>query len=216
MVCVAKMETEQEKFWAGEFGDRYATRNTGEQFVANQTAYFSRVLSLTHNVKSVIEYGANIGENLHAIKSLLPDVNMAAVEINASAADQISAWKEGKVDVYQDSILHFESKVKYDLTFVKGVLIHINPDKVSVVYDLLYQSSKRYILIGEYYNPSPVTINYRGNNDRLFKRDFCGEMMDKYPDLVLIDYGFCYHRDPNFPQDDITWFLLEKNSSGRL
>jgi spore coat polysaccharide biosynthesis protein SpsF len=26
----------------------------------------------------------------------------------------------------------------------------------------------------------------------------------------LVDYGFAYHRDPNFPQDDITWFLLEK------
>jgi spore coat polysaccharide biosynthesis protein SpsF len=25
-----------------------------------------------------------------------------------------------------------------------------------------------------------------------------------------VDYGFAYRRDPNFPQDDITWFLLEK------
>jgi hypothetical protein len=28
--------------------------------------------------------------------------------------------------------------------------------------------------------------------------------------LKLIDYGFCYHRDPQEPLDDITWFLLEK------
>ena len=210
MTGVTNMETEQEKFWSGDFGDQYAARNTGEAFVANQTVYFSRVLSLTHDVKSIIEYGANIGENLHAIKRLLPNVELAAVEINASAVDKIKDWKEGEVEIYLDSILNFKPKTKYDLAFVKGVLIHINPDKVSAVYELLYQSSKRYILIGEYYNPSPVTINYRGNNDRLFKRDFCGEMMDKYPDLALIDYGFCYHRDPNFPQDDITWFLLEK------
>ena len=28
--------------------------------------------------------------------------------------------------------------------------------------------------------------------------------------LPLIDYGFSYHRDPVFPQDDITWFLMER------
>jgi spore coat polysaccharide biosynthesis protein SpsF len=44
----------------------------------------------------------------------------------------------------------------------------------------------------------------------LFKRDFAGEMMDRYPDLKLLDYGFVYHRDPAFPDDDITWFLMEK------
>lgn len=34
--------------------------------------------------------------------------------------------------------------------------------------------------------------------------------MDKFPDCQLVDYGFVYHRDNNFSQDDITWFLLEK------
>ena len=29
-------------------------------------------------------------------------------------------------------------------------------------------------------------------------------------DLTLLDYGFLYHRDNNFPQDDISWFLIEK------
>jgi hypothetical protein len=28
--------------------------------------------------------------------------------------------------------------------------------------------------------------------------------------MHLCDYGFVYHRDPLFPQDDITWFLMEK------
>ncbi|HND74014.1 MAG TPA: hypothetical protein PKW10_06205, partial [Saprospiraceae bacterium] len=68
-----------------------------------------------------------------------------------------------------------------------------------------------YILIAEYYNPSPVTLNYRGHSNRLFKRDFAGDMLDQYPDLRLIDYGFCYRRDNLFPQDDITWFMLEKS-----
>jgi spore coat polysaccharide biosynthesis protein SpsF len=62
----------------------------------------------------------------------------------------------------------------------------------------------------EYYNPSPVSVPYRGHNDRLFKRDFAGEMLNKYPNLKALDYGFVYRRDPNFPLDDVTWFLMEK------
>lgn len=34
--------------------------------------------------------------------------------------------------------------------------------------------------------------------------------MDKYKDLELVVYGFCYHRDNNFKLDDVTWFLLKK------
>ena len=71
-------------------------------------------------------------------------------------------------------------------------------------------SCGRYLLVAEYYNPSPVTIPYRGHENRLFKRDFAGEILEKYPSMTLIDYGFAYRNDPSFPQDDITWFLLEK------
>ncbi|MNY71976.1 hypothetical protein D3C86_2104270 [compost metagenome] len=74
----------------------------------------------------------------------------------------------------------------------------------------MYQASSRYLLVAEYYNPKPVEISYRGHEGKLFKRDFAGEILDKYPDLVLLDYGFTYHRDMNFPQDDVTWFLMEK------
>lgn len=53
-------------------------------------------------------------------------------------------------------------------------------------------------------------VEYRGNSNRLFKQDFCGEFMDRFPNVKLIDYGFRYHRDNNFTQDDITYFVLEK------
>ena len=104
----------------------------------------------------------------------------------------------------------FEVKKKSDISLIKGVLIHINPDMLQLVYQKLYDASSKYILIAEYYNPSPVTINYRGHEDRLFKREFAGEFIEKYPDCILIDYGFSYRNDPVFPQDDITWFLIQK------
>jgi len=97
---------------------------------------------------------------------------------------------------------------KSDLVFTKYVLIHINPDMLNKIYENIYNLSKKYILICEYYNPVPTVVNYRGNEEKLFKRDFAGEIIEKY-NLKLIDYGFIYKRDLNFPQDDMTWFLLE-------
>ena len=98
------------------------------------------------------------------------------------------------------------------MVLIKGVLIHINPDALLQVYDKLVAASGRYLLVAEYYNPAPVAISYRGHADRLFKRDFAGEIMERHPQMQLVDYGFVYRRDPNFPQDDITWFLMEKRS----
>ena len=79
------------------------------------------------------------------------------------------------------------------------------------MYEKLYEVSIKYILIAEYYNPYPISINYRGHSDKLFKRDFAGEFLEKYPNTELIDYGFSYRNDPAFPQDDITWFLIQKH-----
>jgi spore coat polysaccharide biosynthesis protein SpsF len=106
--------------------------------------------------------------------------------------------------------LDFEVDYKRDIAFTKGVLIHINPNEVQIVYQKLYDVSKKYILVAEYYNPSPMEVLYRDHAGKLFKRDFAGEMLDKFPDLKLIDYGFVYHRDNYFTDDDITWFLMEK------
>ena len=87
-----------------------------------------------------------------------------------------------------------------------------HPDALPKVYEKLYQSSKRYVFLWEYYNSAPVEVSYRGHSGKLFKRDFAGEMMDRFPDLELKDYGFVYHRDPVFPADDSTWFLMEKKA----
>jgi spore coat polysaccharide biosynthesis protein SpsF len=204
----SQFKTEQEKFWAGEFGDDYISRNVGRGMVASNIAFFSRILERARSVRSAIEFGANIGLNLQALRALLPDVALSAIEINRKAAEELE--KLGGIKVYPQSILEFEPDQPHDLALIKGVLIHINPECLPDVYDRLYRSSGRYICVAEYYNPSPVEVPYRGNREKLFKRDFAGEMLDRFPDLLLLDYGFTYHRDPQFPQDDLTWFLMEK------
>ena len=201
------LKTEQEKFWAGKFGDDYTGRNR-QHALSNNISLFSKIFSRTKSIGSVIEFGANIGLNLIAIKQLLPNVDLSAIEINKKSVKELRQF-EG-VKIYHQSILDFVVDYQRDFVFTKGVLIHINPNKLSYVYDLLYKTSKSYICLAEYYSPKPVEIDYRGHKNKLFKRDFAGEMLDRFKDLKLLDYGFIYHRDNNFPQDDINWFLLEK------
>ncbi len=201
--------TEQESFWQGQFGNEYTDRNRGKKWVAANSAFFSEVLKHTSEVSSILELGSNIGLNLMALRHLLPEATLSAVEINEKAAAEIKK-NVPDVELTQGSILEFKPSKTVDLSFTKGVLIHINPDKLQLAYDALYHSSSRYIVISEYYNPSPTEIVYRGHSGKLFKRDFAGEMLDKYGDLHLVSYGFVYHRDMHFPQDDMTWFLMEK------
>ena len=204
------IKTEQEEFWQGNFGNEYIDRNQSDILLASNTSFFSKVFNRTGKIDSIMEFGCNIGMNLKAIRALLPESNLSGIEINKRAVDDLNKWK-GKAHVIEGSILDIELDTRFDLTLIKGVLIHINPERLDDVYTRLYNFSDKYICIAEYYNPTPVAIPYRGYDNRLFKRDFAGELMSKYSDLELVDYGFLYQNDPIFPQDDITWFLMKKS-----
>lgn len=202
-------KTEQEVFWAGDFGTEYIQRNQSDALLASNLDFFAKALRGTRGINSCIEFGANIGMNLKALNLLHPGIDAHGIEINREAAQQLGSVIP-EANIYNTSILDFTSTRKWDLALIKGVLIHINPEVLPQVYDKLVASTGRYLIVAEYYNPAPVAIPYRGHSDRLFKRDFAGEIMDRHHQLRLVDYGFAYRRDPNFPQDDITWFLMEK------
>lgn len=202
-------ETAQEAFWRGEFGTSYSERNASNKLIRSNLALFSEILRNAPGISAVAELGCNIGQNLKALHSLNPEFSLSGFEINAHAASE--ATRLGIANIRHCSILDDDLGVPglVDLTFTKGVLIHIAPESLKAAYNNLYTLSRQYILIVEYYNPTPVEVDYRGHTARLFKRDFAGEMMDLY-DLDLIKYGFTYHRDPYFPADDANWFLLRK------
>ena len=204
-----KFNTLQEEFWAGDFGDEYIARNESPELLSSNIAMFSKILSSVDTLPTqVLEVGANVGMNIRALQQLLPGAKFTGVEINKAASERL---KSTGCTVINASIADVELDANYDLVFTKGVLIHIAPELLPETYKKMYALSQRWILIVEYYNPSPVGIPYRGHEDRLFKRDFAGEMLDLFPGLILHNYGFSYHRGI-FPQDDITWFLLEKVS----
>jgi len=201
--------TSQEEFWAGEFGNAYIDRNNSKEITSSNVVLFSNILASLKKINSVLELGCNVGLNLDALSLIDSNLSLSGVELNEEAAKIAASRKVATI--HQKTIVEpLDLGITYDLTFTKTVLIHINPARLSVVYENLVKHSNRYILISEYYNPTPVAIEYRGHSDRLFKRDFAGELISSYG-LTLVKYGFSYHRDKYlYHQDDASWFLLEK------
>ena len=201
-------ETDQEEFWAGEFGNDYTERNSQDLLLRSKLIRLQRILSRTTSVQSIVELGCNRGLNLQALNHLESTLELEGYEINATAAQKAEGLNLGRINcgTITEAI---ENTRQFDLSFTSGVLIHIHPAKLDKVYKNLVKLSRRYILIIEYYNPTPTEVIYRGERERLFKRDFAGELMDGY-NLALVDYGFSYHRERFLMNDDSSWFLLEK------
>lgn len=198
----------QEKFWSGEFGDDYTDRTYTDQEMKSNIYFWSTMIKKMPDASSFIEYGCNLGMNLRALRSIDDKLKLRGIEINKKAAEKASLIKD--VEVLLASIVDSKLNLtRSDCVFTKGVLIHIDPDRLEHVYENLFNSTNSYILISEYFNPTPVEVNYRGHSGKLFKRDFAKELLDRYP-LVLVDYGFVYRYDPQFPLDDQNWFLFRK------
>lgn len=206
--------SEATDFWRGEFGDSYSERCSGEALIKNNEALFRKALlpMFYTTPMRIIEFGANIGLNIHALRRIAPfaTCEFSAVEPNEKAADELR--KIDGVNVYQTAMQDSDEPwgKGYDLAISKGVLIHVDPKDLPDAYSALRRASRRYILLCEYFCPTPREIIYRGESGRLWARDFCGEMMDAFPDLRRVAYGFVDRRDQH-PQDSVNWYLLERS-----
>jgi len=96
----------------------------------------------------------------------------------------------------------------FDLVFTSGVLIHISPDDIDKVLDEIYRCTSKYIWGLEYYNPEGYQmINYRGQDNLLWKTDFSKLFLDRFSDLKLVQKKILkYANNDNL---DIM-YLLEK------
>lgn len=201
-----KYNTEQEKFWLSPFGDEYTNRN----LTVNRLNFIGKnLINNNIKIKSAIELGANIGLNLDTVKKIYHKSKTLGVEINYNAFKIL----EKKHESVNTSILKYKTKNTFDLVILSLVLIHQNPKFLDQIYKKIYNLSKKYIYIAEYFNPTPVTVKYRGHKNKLFKRDFAKEIWNKFPKLKLINYGFHWSEDPFFEKntcDNETWFLFKK------
>jgi len=196
------------QYWTGPEGDDYHKR----QQVTDKANvnYFARALN-HYDPASAIELGCGDGRNMKALLQLHPLMRITGVDVNDSALQKAAEYGRPVKMSADDPVLPAMLVSAADLVYTKGLLIHIPPEQLPQVYDNLYHLSNHLILIGEYYSPRREHLHYRGEPGKLWKADFAGELMDRFPDLKLIDYGFHYHRD-FYPQDDITWFVMRKGT----
>lgn len=191
-------------FWRGPFGDAYNERNKGR--VALNTEFFADVLP-PEGIGSAIELGCGTGENLVALSKIIRGIILYGVEVNAKAAEAVPVG-----NVIVDSALDFKmpnNPATFDLAFTKGFLIHVPPADLPRAYQRLYDASKRYVLIAEYFSPRREMIEYRGEKDRMWKADYGAEFQKAHA-VRLVDYGFAWKHDPSSAQDNLNWWLWEK------
>lgn len=193
------MKTEEDKFWGGECGNEYITRSLGANLEA-RLALFRQALE-SAPITSIYEPGAGHGPNMGPLRSLYPDAKLYGSDINELALEKL----KDVCNCTKASILD-KSPYQADLVVTFGTLVTIAPENIDKAYKHIYEASNDLILICEYHNPTVLEVEYRGH--KIWKRDFAGDMMDKYS-MSLVRYGFVSRRDP-LPLFDVTWFLLRK------
>jgi spore coat polysaccharide biosynthesis protein SpsF len=96
------------------------------------------------------------------------------------------------------------------LVFTIGVFIHIHPDKLLEQMTKMFYYLKKYILIGEHFSSRPIPIEYRGEKEKLFKRDFIKLFLESF-EIKLLDHCFLWgHLYGIAGFDDLNWRLSEK------
>lgn len=204
------MANQQETFWKNEITQSYVTDNSRFDEILGQTAWKRMLTKVdTKGVTSYLDCGSNIGRNTAVLKKILPLSNANIIEI-AELPFRICTTTFEIEDSFLGSIKDARFKKLFELVFSMAVLIHVHPDELLETMRNMFNLSSRYIILGEYFSRTPIMINYRGEEDKLFKMDFGRYFVENF-DCSVIDYGFLWGNefdDAGF--DDITYWVFEK------
>ena len=163
------------------------------------------------DVNRFLECGSNIGRNIKTLARVLPNAKASVIEINPKALERCRLNNEIELE-FLGSIKDAVFPTRFDLVFTCGVLIHINPDDLVKTLTNMIQLSKKYVVVAEYFNRTPVTISYHGEDEKLFKRDW-GKLVLENFDAELLNYGFLWGQEYDVAGfDDITYWVFRKVS----
>lgn len=209
-------KTKQMSFWESDFGKEYTDRNTyfldaldnvyldiwghtrtslNETFIGN----------LDRDIR-ILEVGSNVGQQLsHLQKQGFS--NLYGIELQSYAVEK-SKKLTTDINIIKGSCFDIPFKDNYfDLVFTSGVLIHIAPNDLEKAMKEIYRCSNKYIWGFEYFSDNLEELNYRDNNDYLWKQDF-SKLYRKYlNNLKLInEKKYKYNQNDNID----SMFLLSK------
>lgn len=192
------MLTQEEQFWAGDFGVEYVARN--RVVWQDRMPLWQDILERT-GARSVLEVGCNAGWNLRALRAVDRQLELKGVDVNDEAL--VEAGIAGlDVEAMSGALVGAKWPRQFDLVFTAGVLIHVGPDALRPVMDSIVNASARYVLAIEYEHDTEQEIIYRGHAGKLWKRPF-GDLYQGMG-LKLVDTGVA----EGF--DRCTYWLLER------
>ena len=142
------------------------------------------------SLASVIEFGPNIGANLIALHTV-PNLQSTGIEINKKAVKRVEKESTEYRSYPMNQFWTVEITKEYELSLIKGSFNSSRSICPRFLFTQKHAASSKYILVAEYYSPVPVELDYRGNSGKLFKRDFAGEILEKYKDLSHRRLWFC-------------------------
>lgn len=205
--------SKQLELWRSDFGWQYTARNNNRitpEDLRRLVRDWGKILThaVTPGPESALEVGCSIGRNLMALRHFIPGIQ--GIDPNAKAVEMASKMFAGSGIKIQEATafdLPFGDN-SFDLVFTSGVLIHIDPDDLSLATDEIMRVSKHYIVCIEYFSHTPEKLPYHGREGYLFKQDFGKFYLDQYPGLKVLDYGFLWQ--PLDSSDNSNWWLFGK------
>ena len=213
------MQNAQIEAWQGDFGDAYTDRHlaSGAGAIQARIRLWRDILEAINpwlgRPRSIVEVGANVGQHLLALRSILPGPVLHGIEPNPKAKELLQeAGFNATLGVAQDLPYAPNS---FDLVFSSGVLIHI-PDFPGdgTLGTPLYKAckeivrvSKRWVVAIEYFSAEPREIKYRNKLGMLWARDFGQYYLDHFS-LEPVACGFAWMALTGL--DDLTWWVLRK------
>lgn len=211
------MNNEQEKFWKGNFGNNYISRNKFRSQKEFDNFYIRRYGETKKNInlkflkginknKPILEVGCNIGNQLKIFEDI-GFKKLFGIDINIKSLKK--AKKNINLNIIESSGFDIPFKDNYfNLVFTNNVLIHIHPKNLDKIFDEIYRVSNKYIFGFEYFNNKLIEIKYRNYKNKLWKGDYANILLKKYKNLRLVKEKIYENKDVKNIYDKI--YLLKK------
>lgn len=209
--------TTQEKFWDAEFGKAYTDRNEWKSDEDWDNTYRQTwghtkleindlvMKDLPRNIR-ILEVGCNQGFQLRGYQRMGFE-NLYGVELQSYAVEK-SKKRFEDLQIIKGSGLDIPFKDGYfDLVCTNNVLIHIAPGDHLAFMSEIFRCSRRYVMGWEYFNEQTVEVQYRSNNNCMWKGDYASIYRHFFPSLSLVSQHIVPYTSNN-NRDAI--FLLEK------
>ena len=207
--------TDQAKMWEGDFGKAYLDRNPKsvkelnslyeKDFGISRTDLNKEFLENVPKDARILEVGSGIGLQLKALEEL-GFTNLTGIEISKDAVEKSKALSE-RIYIREGSALDIPFWADFfDLVFTSGLLIHIHPNNLNKAIDEICRVSKSFVWGFEYYSDASQEVNYRGNDNMLWKNNFATAFLHRHNLNLVKERKVRYLNSPNVN----SMFLLKK------